>query len=201
MGNFPSSPSPSYDTYLVCINNLLSYEKFFHIKKKIKVLSGKILITPSLIEGYALWGCIEGDHMTKEEEITRNLTLIEYYKQQLESIDLQIQYLQTTLADYQRAKMTVENLNIVTENTDLLIPIGGGTFVNGCLKNASNVLIGVGTGLIVEKPVGEAITKLDERIKRIQDNIEKMLSLGQKVQSDAEALSEKTQQMIQETQH
>jgi len=139
--------------------------------------------------------------MTKEEEITRNLTLIEYYKQQLESIDLQIQYLQTTLADYQRAKMTVENLNVITENTELFIPIGGGTFVNGCLKNASNVLLGVGTGLIVEKPVGEAITKLDERIKRIQENIEKMLALGQKVQSDAESLSEKTQQMIQETQH
>jgi prefoldin alpha subunit len=165
------------------------------------VSSGKILITPSLIEGYALSGCIEGNRMTKEEEITRNLTLIEYYKQQLESIDLQIQYLQTTLADYQRAKKTVENLNAITEDTELLIPIGGGTFVNGCLKNASNVLIGVGTGLIVEKPVTDAIAKLDERIKRIQENIEKMLALGQKVQSDAESLSEKTQQMIQETQH
>jgi prefoldin alpha subunit len=139
--------------------------------------------------------------MTKEEDITRNLTLIEYYKQQLESIDLQIQYLQTTLADYQRAKMTVEHLHTVEENADLLIPVGGGTFVNGCLKNASNVLIGVGAGLVVEKLASEAITKLDERIKRIQENIEKMLSLGQKIQSDAEELSEKTQQMIQETQH
>jgi prefoldin alpha subunit len=139
--------------------------------------------------------------MTKEEDITRNLTLIEYYKQQLESIDLQIQYLQTTLADYQRAKMTVEHLHAVEENADLLIPVGGSTFLNGCLKNASNVLIGVGAGLVVEKPVSEAITKLDERIKRIQENIEKMLTFGQKIQSDAEELSEKTQHMIQETQH
>jgi prefoldin alpha subunit len=139
--------------------------------------------------------------MTKEEEITRNLTLIEYYKQQLESIDLQVQYLQSTLADYQRAKMTVENLHTVDENTELLIPIGGGTFVNGSLKNSSNVLIGVGACLVVEKPIDQAVAKLDERIKRIQENIEKMLSLGQKIQSDAEELSEKTQHMMQETQH
>jgi prefoldin alpha subunit len=139
--------------------------------------------------------------MTKEEEITRNLTLIEYYKQQLESIDMQLQYLQATIAEYQRAKMTVEQLTTVDENSELLIPVGAGTFVNGSLKNASNVLIGIGAGLVVEKSVNEAIVKLDERMKRLAENQEKMLSLGQKIQTDAQALSEKTQKMMEETQH
>ena len=138
--------------------------------------------------------------MTKEEEITRNLTLIEYYKQQLESIDMQLQYLQSTLADYQRAKMTVEQLHAVDENSELLIPVGAGTFVNGSLKNSSNVLIGVGAGIVIEKPIDDAITKLDERIKRLQENLEKMFSLGQKIQSDAEELSHKTQHMMEEAQ-
>jgi prefoldin alpha subunit len=138
--------------------------------------------------------------MTKEEEITRNLTLIEYYKQQLESIDIQLQYLQSTLADYQRAKITVGQLNTVDDNSELLIPVGAGTFVNGSLKNTSNVLIGVGAGIVIEKTVDEAVIKLEERIKRIQENLEKMVSLGQKIQSDAEELSHKTQQMMEETQ-
>ncbi len=138
--------------------------------------------------------------MTKEEEITRNLTLIEYYKQQLESIDIQLQYLQSTLADYQRAKITVEQLNTVDDNSEILIPVGAGTFVNGSLKNTSNVLIGVGAGIVIEKTVDEAVIKLEERIKRIQENLEKMVSLGQKIQSDAEELSRKTQQMMEETQ-
>ncbi len=138
--------------------------------------------------------------MTKEEEITRNLTLLEYYKQQLESIDMQLQYLQSTLADYQRARITVEQLHVVDENSELLIPIGAGTFINGSLKNASNVLIGVGAGIVIEKPVDEAVIKLEERIRRIQENLEKMASLGQKIQSDAEELSHKTQQMMEATQ-
>ncbi|HUS98978.1 MAG TPA: prefoldin subunit alpha [Candidatus Thermoplasmatota archaeon] len=138
--------------------------------------------------------------MTKEEEITRNLSLIEYYKQQLESIDMQLQYLQSTLAEYQRAKITVEQLHTMDENSEVLIPVGAGTFVNGSLKNASNVLIGVGAGIVIEKPVDEAVVKLEDRMKRIQENLEKMASLGQKIQSDAEELSHKTQQMMEEAQ-
>jgi prefoldin alpha subunit len=113
---------------------------------------------------------------------------------------MQLQYLQSTLADYQRAKMTVEQLQAVDENSELLIPVGAGTFINGSLKNASNVLIGVGAGIVIEKTVDEAVLKLEERIKRIQENLEKMISFGQKIQSDTEELSQKTQHMMEKTQ-
>jgi prefoldin alpha subunit len=138
--------------------------------------------------------------MTKEEDITKNLTMIEYYKQQLESIDAQLQYLSTVLAEYQRAKLTVEQLHAADSNTDVLIPLGGGTFVNGSVKDTSNVLIGVGACLVVEKSVDDALKKLDERIKKIQDNQEKIISIGQRIQSDAEDLSQKTQKMMEEAQ-
>lgn len=138
--------------------------------------------------------------MTKEEEITRNLTLIEYYKQQLESIDMQLQYLQEALGDYQRAKITVEQLHNADENAEILIPVGGSTFVNGSLKNTSNVLIGVGAGLVIEKNIDEAVTKLDERMKKLQENQEKIVTLGQKLQAEAMELSQKTQKMMDESQ-
>jgi prefoldin alpha subunit len=138
--------------------------------------------------------------MTKEEDITKNLTMIEYYKQQLESIDAQLQYLSTVLAEYQRAKITVEQLHATDPNTEVLIPLGGGTFINGSVKNTSNVLIGIGASLVVEKSVDDALKKLDERINKIQENQEKIVSIGQKIQCDAEDLSQKTQKMMEEAQ-
>jgi len=138
--------------------------------------------------------------MTKEEEIAKNLTMIEYYKQQLESIDAQLQYLLTVLAEYQRAKTTVEQLHAADPNTEVLVPLGGGTFVNGSVKDTSNVLIGIGAGLVVEKSIDEALVKLDDRIKKIQQNQEKIVAIGQKIQSGAEELSKKTQKMIEEAQ-
>ena len=74
--------------------------------------------------------------MTKEEEeITRNLTLIEYYKEELKAIEVQMQYMQAAISDFSKAKLTVEQIQKAEVNSEILIPIGGGTFLNGVLKD------------------------------------------------------------------
>jgi len=103
--------------------------------------------------------------MVKEEEITRNLTMIEYYKEQLNSIDMQAQYLQAAIADFHKAKLTVEQLHNAADKSEILIPIGGGTFLNGILTDHSKVLVDIGAGLVAEKTVDDAVKKLREELK------------------------------------
>ena len=138
--------------------------------------------------------------MTKEEEITRNLTLIEYYKEELKSLELQIQYMQAAIADYHKAKITIDQIQKAEIESEILIPIGGGTFLNGILKDKSKILVEIGAGLITEKNGEGAISKIDERIKTLQDNYDKLISIAQKVENDANELSEKTQQMMDSSQ-
>ena len=138
--------------------------------------------------------------MAKEEEITRNLTMIEYYKEQLNSIDMQAQYLQAAIADFYKAKLTVEQLHTTLDQSEILIPIGGGTFLNGSLNDSSKVLVDIGAGLVTEKTIDDAIKKIEERIKSLQENQEKVMSMAQKMQNEATELSQKTQQMMESTQ-
>jgi len=138
--------------------------------------------------------------MAKEEEITRNLTMIEYYKEQLSSIDMQAQYLQAAIADFHKAKITVEQLHKASDQSEILIPIGGGTFLNGTLTDHSKVLVDIGAGLVTEKTVDAAVKKIEERIKDLRENQEKLMSLAQKIENEAMELSQKTQQMMNETQ-
>ena len=137
--------------------------------------------------------------MTKEEEITKNLSLIEYYKEQLNSVDIQTQYMQAALTDYHKAKLTIEQLHNADENSDILIPVGGGAFINGSIKNVSNVLVDIGAGLVAEKTIDDALKKIDERIKSLQENQERLLSMAQKLQEDGTELSKKTQKLMEET--
>jgi prefoldin alpha subunit len=137
--------------------------------------------------------------MTKEEEITRNLSLIEYYKEQLNSVDIQTQYMQAALTDYHKARLTIEQLHNADENSDILIPVGGGAFINGSIKNVSNVLVDIGAGLVAEKTIDDALKKIDERIKSLQENQERLLSMAQKLQEDGTELSKKTQKLMEET--
>ena len=138
--------------------------------------------------------------MAKEEEITRNLTMIEYYKEQLSSIDMQAQYLQAAIADFHKAKITVEQLHKTSDKSEILIPIGGGTFLNGSLHDTSKVLVDIGAGLVTEKTIEGAVKKINERIKTLQENQEKLMEMAQKLQNEATDLSQRTQQMMNETQ-
>ena len=137
--------------------------------------------------------------MTIEEEITKNLSLIEYYKDQLNSLELQSQYLQAALADYHKGKITIEQLEKIDDPSEILIPIGGGMFLNGSVINSSKVLVDIGAGLITEKTIEDAIKKIDERIKTVQENQEKLLTLAQKLQNEATELSQKTQHLMEQS--
>lgn len=138
--------------------------------------------------------------MTQEEELTRNLSLIEYYREQLNSIDMQTQITQAALADLHKAKLTVEQLNKADKNSEILIPVGGGAFIHGSVTDVSKVLIDIGAGLVTEKTVDDAIQKIDESIKKLQENQERLLSMAQKIQTEATELSQKTQKLMEETQ-
>ena len=136
--------------------------------------------------------------MATEKTITQNLTLIEYYKEQLNALDMQLQISQSALNDYTKAKLTLENLSKSTKEDDILIPIGGGTFIKGNLTDNNKILTDIGAGIVTEKPLKDALAKVDERIKLMQENRDKLINLAQKIQTEAAELSQKTQELMQQ---
>ena len=68
--------------------------------------------------------------MTKDEELTKYMALIEQYKEQMNSIETQFSYLQAAINDYNKAKITLEQLSNTESGAEILLPIGGCTFIN-----------------------------------------------------------------------
>lgn len=138
--------------------------------------------------------------MNLNEEIQRNMVLIEYYKEQLATLEYQTQLTQAALTDYHKAKITLNQLGKNKQASDVLIPVGGGIFLNSTLQDTTKVLIDIGAGYITEKTPEDAITKLEERIKNMQENQEKLLETAQQLQNEANELSEKTQKLMNQNQ-
>ena len=134
-----------------------------------------------------------------DEEITKNLTMIEYYKEQLASLDVQLQYIQAAIGEYQKGKMTIEQLEKQEGKTELLVPVASGVFVPASASNTDKVLIDIGAGIVAEKHTDDAVKKIDERIETLLKNQEKLFSMAQKIQQEAVELSQKTQEMMQKT--
>ena len=124
-------------------------------------------------------------NMTKEEELQKYMNLIEYYKEQLKALEYQFSLIQTTINDQTKAKITLEKLKGAKNDSELLLPIGGGAFINATLKNSSKVLYDVGEGVVIEKTIEDAIIKVDIRIKELQQTEEKISTMAQQIQNEA----------------
>jgi len=138
--------------------------------------------------------------MTKEEELSKYMAQIEYYKEQMNSLETQLSYVQAAINDYNRAKITIEQLEKTENNSDILLPIGGGTYVDAKSNDTSKVLFDIGSGLVTEKKSGDAIKKIDERIQELQQNIDKISAMMQQLQAEATDISVKAQKLYTEMQ-
>ncbi len=136
--------------------------------------------------------------MTKDEELSRYMALIEYYKEQLSLLDTQMSYVQAAMNDYAKAKITVEHLQQQEKDAELLMPIGGSTFVYAKAADPQKVLFDVGSGVVAEKTVDDAIKKIDERMEQLQQTQEKLSTMIHQVQAEAQDISEKAQKLATE---
>lgn len=138
--------------------------------------------------------------MSKEEELSKYMILIEQYKEQINQLEYQSSYLQAVLTDYNKARITLEKISNSEDNVESLIPIGGGVYLYANIRDTSKALVDIGGGITTEKSFDDAIKKIDERIEYIQRNQEKIVSMVQQLQNELAEVSEKAQKIINEQQ-
>lgn len=137
--------------------------------------------------------------MTKEEELAKQMALIEQYKEQLSQLETQFSYVQAAINEYSKARMTVEQLSKTEDGSDILLPIGGGTFIDANVKKTSNVLFDAGAGIVLEKSAEDVVKKIDERMESLQQAQERISSTAQQIQDEATEASIKAQKLMSET--
>jgi prefoldin alpha subunit len=134
--------------------------------------------------------------MNQEQEFQQYASLIEYYRNQLESLENQFSYLQAAIADYSKAKITIEKLGETENNTELLIPIGGGTFSFAKAVDPDKILTEIGAGIVVEKNPKDALETLTKRIEELKKSQDNISELSQKIQMQLQEVSDKAQEMF-----
>lgn len=139
-----------------------------------------------------------GNNMTKEEELQKYMMLIEQYKEQLSSLDVQFSYLQNAIMDQTRAKTTLEHLGKTNDGVDVMLPIGGGAFIDATAKKTSKVLFDIGDGIVIEKASDDIVKKMDERIRNLQQTEEKISSMAQQLQTEITEITDKAQNLMSE---
>jgi prefoldin alpha subunit len=104
----------------------------------------------------------------KEEEELRRLSVeMRYLEQTAETLQQRISMLNSAMTDLTYASMTLDGVEKEKESAELFVPIGGGSYVKAKLADSEKVIVSMGSGVSVEKPVAEAKAILKERLEEL----------------------------------
>ena len=107
--------------------------------------------------------------MGKEEEELRKLSVeMRYLEQTAEALQQRINMLNAAIADLTYANMTLSGIEKEKENAELLVPIGGGSYIKVKLSESDKVIIGMGSGISVDKTMPEAKSIVKERLEELE---------------------------------
>jgi prefoldin alpha subunit len=123
----------------------------------------------------------------KEEEELRKLSVeIRFLEQTAETLQSRINMLNAAITDLTYADMTLEGVEKEKENAELLVPIGGSSYVKVKLANPDKIVVGMGASISVEKTLPEAKSILKERLAELEKT---MLSAQQQFAQIAERIN------------
>jgi prefoldin alpha subunit len=113
---------------------------------------------------------------SNEEEELRKLSVeMRFLEQTAESLQQRMSMMNAAITDLTYANMTLEGIEKEKENAELLVPIGGNSYVKVKLANPDKVVVGMGAGVSIEKTLPEAKAIVKERL----DELEKTMRSAQ----------------------
>jgi len=108
---------------------------------------------------------------SKEEELRKLSVEMRLLEQTAETYQSRINMLSAAITDLAYANMTLEGVEKERENAELLVPIGGSSYVRVKLANPDKVVVGMGAGVSIEKTLPEAKSTLKERLDELEKSM------------------------------
>jgi len=110
-----------------------------------------------------------------EEELRRLSHEMRYLEQTAEALQQRISMVNAAITDITYANATLDGIEKEKENAEMLVPIGGSSYVKVKLADANKIIVGMGSGVSIEKSLPDAKATLKERL----DELEKTMTSAQ----------------------
>ncbi len=105
--------------------------------------------------------------MENDQNLEQQLSQFRYFKDQRDMLQGQFEIINASLGNLYTTKLTLDNLRDgVSENDEILIPIGGLVSIKATIKDTKKVLVYVKNDTIIEKTVEEAIEFVSKLIEQ-----------------------------------
>jgi len=129
-----------------------------------------------------------------EEEIRKISVELRYLEQTAEALQSRLSMLNAVTQDLTYANMTLESLEKEKENSELLVPIGGTSYIRAKLDNPDKIIVGIGAGVSIEKTRQEAKDVIKKRLEDLEkartSTQQQFAQVAEKINEDRERFEE-----------
>jgi prefoldin alpha subunit len=111
----------------------------------------------------------------EEEELSKLSVELRFLEQTAETLQQRVSMINAAITDLTYANMALEGIEKEKEDAELLVPIGGSSYIKVKLASTDKVVVGMGASVSVEKTLPEAKAIVKERL----DELEKTMASAQ----------------------
>ncbi len=105
---------------------------------------------------------------SQEDQFRRFAYELQLMQGTAETLQQRLAVLQNAIADLTVAKESISGLKEVEEGAPILVPTGGGTFVNANLGDLSKILVNIGADVSIDMSLDEAQEDIAGRLDEVQ---------------------------------
>ena len=140
----------------------------------------------------------------KENQLRQLLSEMRMMEGSTNTLQQRLQQVLAAVSELRMAKSSLGDLKKVESGTNLLVPVGGGAFINAEMGGIDNVVVGIGAGISLEMQYEDAVKDVNDRLSEmekarvsIEEQLGQILAQHETHQSMAERLSSEIQNAVQ----
>jgi len=107
-------------------------------------------------------------HTSSEEDLRRLTLEIRLLENTAQALQSRINFVNAALTDLRLARMSLEGIEKEKKGAQLIVPIGGGSYIKVKLEDPNTVIAGIGAGVSIERTLPEAMESLKNRIEELE---------------------------------
>ena len=140
----------------------------------------------------------------KEKQLRRLVTEMRMMEGSVDALNQRLQFLTASISELRLAQNSLRDLKGIESGNPILVPVGGGVFMDAQLGDLSKVVVGIGAGVSVERDYEKAVEEIGERLQEmeqaqgaVQQQLGQILAQLESHQGMAERLSMEIQNAFQ----
>lgn len=119
-----------------------------------------------------------------EEEMRKLLSIYQQHQAQVELIARELGLAQINLEGIERASLAIDTMTKSELMQEMLVPVGGGSFVYAKLADTDKVVVNIGAGVSIEKTAADAKVIMDKRKNDVIEASKKLTSVLQNIENE-----------------